>query len=153
MTEYEILSDKLKLRWHENFNLTNEEYRQVSGYIFNEKGQILIVKNDAWVFPGGHPEKGETQLETLTREIMEEACVTVKDIHYVGAVEVVENGETYYQLRYTAKLDEILPFVKEWETSERAFIDMEELLKYVPWAKGTTCQEQLKSVKKVWANL
>ena len=114
MKNHEILSENCKLCWMDNFELKGEKYTQVSGYIFNDKNQLLIVKGGkTWTVPGGHPEQGETQVETLEREIMEEASVTIKDIKYLGAVEVVENGETYYQLRYTAKVKDILPFKGE----------------------------------------
>ena len=113
MNDFEILSENCKIRWIDNFKLNGEKYTQVSGYVFNEKNQLLIVKGgNTWTVPGGHPEPNETQQQTLERELMEEACVTLKDIKYIGAVEVVENGETYYQLRYTAKVADVLPFKK-----------------------------------------
>ena len=119
MKQYEQISENCKMVWCENFELTNQRHTQVSGYIFNDKNQLLIVKNGkTWTVPGGHPEAGETQLQTLDRELMEEACVTLKDVHYLGAVEVVENDDTYYQLRYTARVKEELPFKQEWEISE-----------------------------------
>lgn len=151
MKEYEELSPNCKIWWNEGFNITNEKYTQVSGYIFNEKNELLIVKNgNTWTIPGGHPEIGETKIETLEREIMEEACVTINNIKYLGAVEVVENGETYYQLRYTAKVDTVLPFKKEWETSDRAFVSLENLINYITWANGITFSKQIDSSKKVW---
>ena len=151
MEKYEQISDNCKLLWHEGFELANQKHTQVSGYVFNDKNQILIVKNGkTWTIPGGHPEQGETHLETLNREMMEEACVTLKDINYLGAVEVVENNETYYQLRYTAKVDEILPFKQEWEISERLFINLEDLTKYIKWANGITFAAQIESAKKFW---
>lgn len=151
MKEYEVLSENLKMIWRENFNLTNEKYTQVSGYIFNEKNQLLIVKNETnWTIPGGHPEKNESPLETLSREVMEEACVTLKDIVYLGGVEVVENGETYYQLRYTARANDVLPFETEWETSERLFVNLEDLPKYIKWANGITFRSQINSARKIW---
>ena len=151
MKNYEILSENCKMLWHEGFKLTNEKYTQVSGYIFNDKNQLLIVKNGkTWTIPGGHPEEGESQLETLNRELMEEACVTLKDINYLGAVEVVEKGETYYQLRYTAKVNEILPFKQEWEICERLFVDLKDLSKYITWSKGITFNSQIESARKYW---
>jgi len=81
---------------------------------------------------------------------MEEACVTLKDEKYLGAVEVVENGETYYQVRYTAKVKDILPFKQEWEISERLFVDLKDLDKYITWSKGITFNGQIESAKKVW---
>lgn len=150
MGEYEQLSSNCKICWRENFNLTNEKYTQVSGYIFNEDNQLLIVKNkDNWTIPGGHPEANETQLDTLNREIMEEACVKIKDANYLGAVEVVED-EQYYQIRYTAKVDEVLEFDNQWETSERKFIDLEELPNYIKWSKGIMFSREIESAKKFW---
>ncbi len=151
MEKYEILSDSCKLMWRESFNLKDEKYTQVSGYIFNNENQLLIVKNGkTWTIPGGHPEINETQLETLNREILEEACLTVKDVKYLGAVEVVENDETYYQLRYTAKVDNILPFKQEWEICERKFVDLKDLTNYISWANGITFSAQIESAKRVW---
>ncbi len=149
MKNYEILSNDCKILWKENYKITTEKYTQVSGYIFNDKNQLLIVKNgDTWTIPGGHPEKGETQIETLSRELMEEACVILRDIKYLGCVEVVEKNEVYYQLRYTAKVKEILPFTKEWETNERLFVDLKDLSKYIKWANGITFKAQINSAKK-----
>lgn len=148
---YEQISENCKLCWHENFKLNNEKHTQVSGYVFNDKNQLLIVKNGkVWTIPGGHPEPNETILETLNRELMEEACVTLKDINYLGAVEVVEKDETYYQLRYTAKVKEALPFKQEWEISERLFVDLEDLPNYIKWSNGITFSAQIKSAKKFW---
>jgi len=151
MENYEVLSDSCKILWREGFALEGKKHTQVSGYVFNDKNQILIVKNGkTWTIPGGHPENNEKYLETLTRELMEEACVTLKDEKYLGAVEVVENGETYYQVRYTAKVKDILPFKQEWEISERLFVDLKDLDKYITWSKGITFNGQIESAKKVW---
>lgn len=151
MKNYEILSETCKIRWIEDFQLNGEKYTQVSAYVFNENNQLLIVKNGStWTIPGGHPEKGETKLETLEREMMEEACITLKEINYLGAVEVVENDEVYYQLRYTAFVKDILPFKKEWEIDERKFINIDELPKYIKWSKGITFASQIESAKKFW---
>lgn len=150
MKNYEILSQNCKICWIDNFELKGEKYTQVSGYIFNDKNQLLIVKGGkTWTVPGGHPEQGETQFETLKREIIEEACVTIKDIKYLGAVEVVENGETYYQLRYTAKVNEILPFKGEWETDERLFVDLKDLSKYIKWSNGIVFSQQIQAAKNI----
>ncbi len=151
MQEYEQISTNCKMKWQEGFEITNQKYTQVSGYVFNDDNQLLIVKNgNTWTIPGGHPEQVETQLETLDRELMEEACVTLKDINYLGAVEVVENGETYYQLRYTAKVNELKPFIQEWEIGERLFVDLRDLPKYIKWANGITFAAQINSAKNFW---
>ena len=75
MKNYEILSENCKLCWIENFELKGEKYTQVSGYIFNDKNQLLIVKSGkTWSVPGGHPEQGETQVETLERDYGRGKC-------------------------------------------------------------------------------
>ena len=151
MENYEILSENLKIRWIDEFQLTKEKFTQVSGYVYNEENQLLIVKNGKnWTIPGGHPEQGETQMQTLKRELMEEACVTLKDVKYLGAVEVIENGETYYQLRYAAKVLEVLPFDTEWETNAREFVNLEDLPNYIKWSKGITFIKQIEASKKAF---
>jgi len=150
MKDYEIINDNIKIKWHENLDIQDKEYRQVSAFIYNDNNELLIVKNETWTLPGGHPEKGETKLETLNREVMEETCSTIKDIHYLGAVEVIEKDEKYYQLRYTAKLDKLLKYIPEFETSERKLVNLDNLYNYITWGKGVTFQEQLKSSMKVW---
>ncbi|MCK9575426.1 MAG: NUDIX domain-containing protein [Clostridia bacterium] len=151
MKNYEQISKTCKLWWSEGLKLNNERYTQVSGYIFNDQNQLLIVKNkNSWTIPGGHPEPNEAPVETLEREILEESCTTIKNIKYLGALEVVENDETYYQLRYTAKALDVLPFKKEWETSERLFVDLNDLHNYIPWSKGVAFSQQIESAKNVW---
>ena len=146
--EYEQISENVKMLWRENFKLGKKRYTQVSGYIFNDKNEMLIVRNkDTWTVPGGHPEKGETRIQTLKRELMEEGYVTLKNIHYLGSVEVVENGETYYQTRYVAFVDKVLPFKEEYEISERKFVKPIDLIKYIKWANGITFKAQIKSAE------
>jgi ADP-ribose pyrophosphatase YjhB (NUDIX family) len=50
-----------------------------AGVVINENGEILLVKHhrDGWVFPGGQVEEGENVIETVKREVMEEAGVEV----------------------------------------------------------------------------
>lgn len=150
MKNYEQISENVKMLWKESFEITEQKYTQVSGYIFNDNNQLLIVKNGkTWTIPGGHPEISETKEETLIREVMEESCISLKDIKYLGAVEVVEDGNVYYQLRFTAKTKKILPFQEEWEISERKFVELKELNKYITWSNGATFSAQIESAKKV----
>ena len=150
MEKYEQISKDCKMMWKPNFKLTTQKYTQVSGYVFNENNELLIVKNkESWTIPGGHPERYEYPIGTLVREVMEEACVSIKDLKYLGAVEVVKKGETYYQLRFFARVDKVHDFKDEWEVSERKFVKLEDLDKYIPWANGVTFKAQIEIAKEV----
>lgn len=154
MKNYEHISKNCKMLWKEGFEVTTEKYTQVSGYIFDDNNQLLIVKNeDMWTIPGGHPELYETSIGTLIRELMEEACVSLKNIKYMGAVEVVEEGKTYYQMRYTARIKEVFSFREEYEISERKFVDLSDLKHYITWADGITFVSQIDLAKKIWGIL
>ena len=50
MEDYEILSENLKIKWIKDFNFKNKKYTQVSGYIFNDRNELLIVKSGKSVF-------------------------------------------------------------------------------------------------------
>ena len=51
-------------------------------YIFNDKNQLLIVRNEnTWTVPGGHPEMGENPLETLNREYRKEKIAEIYEIY------------------------------------------------------------------------
>jgi len=125
--------------WIEGGEPSTELVSQVSGYIFNDKKEMLIVKNKNWTIPGGHPEEGESYIETLKREVLEESNVSIRNVTYLGQVKVtnMDNGEVKYQLRYTAETDVVNDFEqKEFEVSERMFIDPTDLTTYIPWADG-----------------
>jgi 8-oxo-dGTP pyrophosphatase MutT (NUDIX family) len=113
---------------------------QVTGYCFDRDGRILIVKGKrGWGFPGGHPEAGEIPPETLAREVLEEAGVTIGPGTLIGYMEVHDpenasvEGKHYLQLRYLAQIDAVGEFMREFETSDRMFVPIEDVHLYVPW--------------------
>ena len=125
-------------------NLTN--IKQVSGYIYNNVGQILIVKNGKnWTIQGGKPENDETFMQTLNREVMEETCVTIKNLEYIGEVLVSDltTGEKYIQKRFKALIKEIFPFVQDFEVERRLFVPPKDIGKYIKWSKGKVFQLEL----------
>lgn len=57
----------------------NAFYRtSVKGFIYDENGNVLVVqeKGDKWSLPGGGMDHGETPLDALKRELMEELGIT-----------------------------------------------------------------------------
>ena len=51
--------------------------RGAGGVVFDARGRVLLLRHaaGAWVFPKGHLEPGETELQAALREVEEEAGV------------------------------------------------------------------------------
>lgn len=47
--------------------------KAVNALIIRDEKLLLFRKNLTWILPGGKPEKGESDIETLVREFKEEA--------------------------------------------------------------------------------
>jgi len=107
-----FIGDIMIINWKDDF-VTNLDVTQVYGIIFSNDGRILLKcenKNNKKVYSffGGHPEDFDTSyIDTLNRELFEEANISVSNPIYVGYQYVdEENGKApYAQLRYTAVLD------------------------------------------------
>jgi len=79
------------------------------GMIFNEKNELLIIKEGKsgnWNLPGGTIEANEDPLNALIREVDEEADVDLKDIKLVGAKKHVfkKKPENIIRLRKDGRL-------------------------------------------------
>ncbi len=63
-----------------------KHFVSVAALITNDQGEILLVNSPwrGWEYPGGLIEPGETLLQALRREIMEEAGVEVEVTGFVG---------------------------------------------------------------------
>lgn len=68
----------------------------VSGYITNETGEVLLVRNlhrsNTMEMPGGQVEEGETLEEAIHREILEETGVTVQIFGITGIYQNITSG-------------------------------------------------------------
>jgi ADP-ribose pyrophosphatase YjhB (NUDIX family) len=118
---------------------------QVAGMCFIDSGEILLVSagDGQWGLPGGHPEPGESWSATLRREVHEEACATVRDEVYLGALRVASpNAAPQYQLRYWARV-ELRVFAPEHEMTARALVLPTEFALRLAWGKSPIASELL----------
>src|SRR3989344_7505183 len=116
---------------------------QVYGICLDKDNKILVIKDKRWQIPGGTPEKGESFIETLKREMLEEAQVEVDDLVPLGVQEVQypnntdkNQGDLFYQYRYIARVKKINPMQADPATGreyERKFVSFDEIDEYVKW--------------------
>ena len=110
-----------------------------------KKGKILIVKinkDKKWCLLGGSPEpEDRSWIDTLKREVLEEANVEIENIiplGYQNAVFLDESNSDHQQLRYFATVKKTLPQTKDPaynSVPKRKFIEPKDFLKYCPWGK------------------
>lgn len=112
---------------------------QAYAICYNDQGEALVLdqKGDgAWTLPGGTVEPGETTVETLQREVMEEADITITDIKLLGVQEVISDKPMHYQTRYIAKIKELLPQTidpAKGRIHERKFVPISQINEYLKW--------------------
>ena len=71
----------------------------VGALIFNEQGEVLMVRTNKWSnrwgIPGGKIEWGETSEDALRREIREETNLAIEDIRFVMVQDAIHPPEFY----------------------------------------------------------
>lgn len=145
MDQYEKIDGLLKN--NEPFNLAKKDYNgfytveeedflsstasyhppkhimSVSGYITNQDGDVLLVRNlhrsDTLEMPGGQVEEGETLEEAIHREVFEETGIKVKIQGVTGIYQNVTIGVTCVVFRGEYQSGEVR--TAEGETSEVFF--------------------------------
>jgi len=93
---------------------------------FDANHEVVLVSIDhgvTWNLPGGRPEEDESYLDTLNREVLEEACATVRNAILLGysrgeCVWGPEHGLVLVRSCWAATVD-LLPFKPQHETTDR----------------------------------
>lgn len=126
---------RVKLTWLPTTELPERKLiTSVHAFCFDHDQLLMVDLEDrGWDFPGGHIEVGETPVECVMREVMEEAYV--KGLcTLLGVIEVnhSENDQWNekspypligYQVFYRIDLTELLPFAGKYESNRRMLID------------------------------
>lgn len=86
------------------FDMTLPLRERVNGFIFNREGQVLLMDSrgpisriNIYEFPGGNIEPGETLVEALKREILEEVATEI-DPNFIFQLPIAT--ESLYSERY-----------------------------------------------------
>jgi len=113
----------------------------VAAIPFTSDGKLVVVnlRHRGLDMPGGHVEPFETTPEeTMNREVMEEACMTIRDSVLVDVIESdYFDDRKSYMLLYAAYVDEFKEFVPNDESSERLTISIEDFIqRYTAWDKA-----------------
>ena len=76
----------------------------VGALIYNRRGDVLMIRtqkwSDLWGIPGGKIKYGETALDALRREILEETALTLEKVQFVTVQDCIESSEFYRQCHF-----------------------------------------------------
>ncbi len=147
----------INYKWYNGKVPKDIEIKQVYGIVFNEEGNIFLRIDDGlYKLTGGRPEiEDETIEDTLRREFIEEANITIKNIHLLGYQLATENNEVkpYAQVRMIALIDKIFenrPDLDNGKLYERVFKTPKETIDLLNWGEvgRKQIEEAVKSAKK-----
>ena len=88
----------------EKFEATHPPLATVGALIFNDAGNVLMIRTDKWSglwgIPGGKIKWGETSEAALRREILEETGLVVDRIHFVLVQDCIHSPEFYREAHF-----------------------------------------------------
>ena len=141
-SEWESKGIVYQFTWIKDPNVIKyQPWTQIYGICFTKDKQILLIDNVSMrAIPGGSSEGNETPEETLRRELIEEADVTVSKMFPLGVQKVTEINNpkkgSYYQYRYVCLIDELLPQTPDPDNGiihPRLLIPSSEVTNHVKW--------------------
>jgi ADP-ribose pyrophosphatase YjhB (NUDIX family) len=118
--------------WHQGGQPPAGRSHGAAGVCVTAPGQLVLISHDGvhWGFPAGRPEGEESLLETLYREMREEACVAVRDARLLGfsrseCVAGHELGLVLVRSYWRADVD-VQPWLPEFEVRHRRIVPLAE---------------------------
>lgn len=88
----------------EKFEASHPPLATVGALIFNDAGEVLMIRTDKWSglwgIPGGKIKWGETSEDALRREILEETALEIKDIRFILVQDCIRSPEFYHEAHF-----------------------------------------------------
>ncbi len=106
----------------------------VGALIFDNQNRAFLMRSsgkygDQWIIPGGKVDFGESLIEALRREILEETNLHLQEIEYRGVRELIEPERHFIFLEHTARAVNPSAVVLNSESTEYGWFSRDELQK------------------------
>lgn len=128
--EIKLDDGKWGLTWYPPEDIPNGENHGSAGVCFNREGNICLIRIKGvsyWEFPAGRPANGESNSETLKREVLEEACSEILDFQLIGHLKTRQpDGKSRIRSFYKTNI-KVLPWEQLHEIEERKFCKASEI--------------------------
>jgi len=133
---------EIKYIWHPGVIPEGIPVQQVYGFSVTKDNLVMLVRekdDDRMTPPGGGSEDGETAVDTLKRELLEEGQFVPQNIKLLGSLEVINSmaeddiQKHNLQVRYVCEVGTLEKFIplQDGETEERIFVHYKDMPDYV----------------------